>query len=278
MDHGRFDYSLITERPRLVLPHGAQIAVFVAPNFEHFHYDKPAISIAPTTASFSPDIMNYSWRDYGARVGVWRMMEVMDRHGIPGTVALNSEVCLHYPQIIKAGNELDWEWMGHGTTNSMFHTGIDIDDERQIIATAIDTIGAHTGTKPKGWLGPGLTETHNTLDLLAEAGIEYVADWVNDDQPYRMNVKSGRMFAIPYSLEINYLTAFMFQGRSAVWANDQGPIRRPLSRKRDDFAGHVDLRPPLVDWAPLSQQIFRRGARLYQRSRRRVVRTRSGNH
>ena len=126
-----------------------------------------------------------------------------------------SEVCLHYPQIIKAGNELGWEWMGHGTTNSMFHTAIEIDDERQIIATAIDTIGAHTGTRPKGWLGPGLTETHNTLDLLAEAGIEYVADWVNDDQPYRMNVKSGRMFAIPYSLEINDLTAFMFQGRSA---------------------------------------------------------------
>ena len=165
------------------------------------------------------------------------------------------------------------------TTNSMFHTGIEIDDERQIIATAIDTIGAHTVHQHTKELSsaPALPKpTTHSISWQKQAS-NHVADWVNDDQPYRMNVKSGRMFAIPYSLEINDLTAFMFQGRSAVWANDQGPIRRPLSRKRDDFAGHVDLRPPLVDWAPLSQQIFRRGARLYQRSRRRVVRTRSGN-
>ena len=184
------------------------------PNIEHFHYDKPGISTVPLTAEFQPDVLNHSWRDYGNRIGIWRIMEVMEKHGVPGTVALNAEVCLNESRIIEEGNRLGWEWMGHGMTNAVMHTGVPEDEERGMIAEVVGIIAEHTGTPPKGWLGPALTETDNTLDLLAEAAVEYVADWVNDDQPYPVNVRAGSMWSIPYSIEINDISAFMFQGRS----------------------------------------------------------------
>ena len=213
-EHGRFDYTPIIDRPPLRLPDDARIAMWVIPNIEHFHYDKPAISIVPLTAGLQPDVLNHSWRDYGNRVGIWRIMEVMEKHGVPGTVALNAEVCRHAPRIIEEGNRLGWEWMGHGMTNSIMHNDQPEDEERGMIAEVVDTIAEHAGAAPKGWLGPALTESHNILDLLAEAGVEYVADWVNDEQPYPMTVRSGSMWSIPYSIEINDLNAFMYQGRS----------------------------------------------------------------
>src|SRR5678816_1292790 len=97
MEHGRFDYSPIVQRPVLRMPNDARVALWVTPNVEHFHYDKPAMSLTPMTASLKPDVLNYAWRDYGARVGVWRLMEIFERQGIPVTAALNSEVCEHYP-------------------------------------------------------------------------------------------------------------------------------------------------------------------------------------
>ena len=114
MDHGRFKYSAIAKRPRLKLPNGARVAVWIVPNVEHFHYGKPAMSMTPMTMSFDPDVLNYAWRDYGARVGVWRVMEILERQGFRGTGALNSEVCEQYPEIVKEGNRLGWEWMAHG--------------------------------------------------------------------------------------------------------------------------------------------------------------------
>jgi peptidoglycan/xylan/chitin deacetylase (PgdA/CDA1 family) len=213
-DHGRFDYSPIIDRAPVALPDGARIAVWVIPNIEHFHFDKPGISTVPLTAEFEPDVLNHSWRDYGNRVGIWRIMETMQKHGVPGTVALNAEVCRHETRIIEEGNKLGWEWMGHGMTNTVMHTGVAEGEERGMIAEVVGTIAEHTGAAPKGWLGPALTETHNTLDLLAEAGIEYVADWVNDEQPYPMKVRQGAMWSIPYSIEINDISSFMFQGRS----------------------------------------------------------------
>ena len=95
MEHERFSYSPIVDRTPLRFPNGARVAVWVIPNIEHFHFDKPATSITPVTAHLKPDVLNYSWRDYGVRVGIWRMMEIMDQYQVPGTVALNSEVCAH---------------------------------------------------------------------------------------------------------------------------------------------------------------------------------------
>jgi peptidoglycan/xylan/chitin deacetylase (PgdA/CDA1 family) len=214
MEHGRFDYSPIARRPKFRLPDDARVAVWVTPNVEHFHYGKPAMSMTPMTAGLNPDVLNYAWRDYGARVGIWRVMEILERQGFKATAALNAEVCLHYPQIIEEGNRLGWEWMAHGETNSSMHTGMPEDVERGVIANVLGTIAKHTGRKCRGWLGPALTETDHTLDLLAEAGIDYVADWCNDEQPYAMKVKKGTMTAIPYTLEVGDIPVFLMHGGS----------------------------------------------------------------
>jgi allantoinase len=213
-DHGRFAYSPIVERQPLRWPDGARVAVWVIPNIEHFLFDRPSTAIAEPSARLSPDVLNYSWRDYGVRVGIWRMMEVMEKNGMKGTVALNSDVCQHYPQIIEAGNRLGWEWMGHGQTNSTVLNAQGEDEERMLIRGVVDAIAKGTGKKPRGWLSPALSETVRTLDLLAEAGIEYVGNWVNDEQPYPMKVRSGSMHSIPYSAEINDIPAMLGLKRS----------------------------------------------------------------
>ena len=208
-EHDRFDYSAIVDRPPLRWPNGARVAVWVIPNIEHFLFDRPSTSVTAATAGLVPDVLNYSWRDFGVRVGIWRMMEVMEKHGVKGTVALNSDVCAKYPRIIEAANKLGWEWMGHGTNNSTLINKQPEDEERALIRGIVETITKGTGHKPRGWLGPALTESHRTLDLLAEAGINYIGDWVNDEQPYPMRVKTGQMFSIPYSIEMNDIPAFL---------------------------------------------------------------------
>jgi allantoinase len=143
------------------------------------------------------------------------MMDVMERYGVRATVALNSDACEHYPRIIESGNALSWEWMGHGKNNSIMMAEKEEAEERQLIGEVLAAITKGTGKKPRGWLGPAMTETHNTLDILAEAGIEYVCDWVNDEQPYPIRVKKGSIFSIPYSCEINDIPAFLENKQSA---------------------------------------------------------------
>jgi allantoinase len=215
MEHGRFAYSPIAKRKPLALPDGARLAVWITPNIEHFHYGKPAISLTPMTMNMKPDVLNYAWRDYGARVGIWRLMEIFEKYAIPCTAALNSEVCLHYPEIVAEGNRLGWEWMAHGRSNSELINGQDEAAERALISEALDTIAKHAGKRSRGWLGPALSETDRTLDILAESGIGYVADWCNDEQPYRMKTKTGAMVAMPYTLEIGDIPVFLEQGGSA---------------------------------------------------------------
>lgn len=190
-----FPYSAIIDRPPVRWPNGAKLAVWVVPNIEHFHLELTANA---------PDIRNYSRRDYGNRVGIWRLMEVLEKNGIRGTVALNGEVGTYYPRVMEEAIKLNWELMGHGVTNSSLLTGLAIEEEAAVIAKTRSAIEAY-GQKMKGWLGPGLTETWNTLDLLHHAGVEYVCDWVNDDLPYRM--RNG-IYSIPYSIELNDMPLF----------------------------------------------------------------------
>ncbi len=215
MEHKRFDYSPIIDRKPLRFPNGARVAVWVIPNIEHFHFGTPSTSLTSATTQFNPDILNYAWRDYGVRVGIWRLMDVLEKNGVKGTVALNSEVCEQYPRIIEAGNELGYEWMAHGETNSAMLAGLTEEQERASISGVVDTISTSTGTVPKGWLSPALTQTNNTLDILAEHGFDYVCDWVNDEQPYPMNVRSGSLLSLPYSIEINDIPSFLERGESA---------------------------------------------------------------
>jgi peptidoglycan/xylan/chitin deacetylase (PgdA/CDA1 family) len=206
-EHDRFDYSAIVDRPRLSWPNGARVAVWVIPNIEHFLFDRPSTRL--TNLPVNPDVLNYSWRDYGVRVGIWRMMEVMERYGVKATVALNSDVCERYPRIIEEGRKLDWEWMGHGTNNSTLFANQSETEERALIKKVVGTISKSVGKPPRGWLSPALSETMRTLDILAENGVDYVGNWVNDDQPYPLRVKKGSMIAMPYSVEINDIPAFL---------------------------------------------------------------------
>jgi peptidoglycan/xylan/chitin deacetylase (PgdA/CDA1 family) len=215
MEHGRYEYSPIIDRKPLKLPNDARVALWVIPNIEHFLLDRPSTSVTAVTMQFKPDVLNYSWRDFGVRVGIWRMMEVMEKHGVKGTVALNSDVCKNYPRIIEEGNKLGWEWMGHGRNNSEMINAQPLAEERKLITEVVTTIKENTGKAPRGWLGPALSESFNTLDLLAEAGIEYVCDWVNDEQPYPLKTKTKAMISVPYSIEVNDIPAFLDRGWSA---------------------------------------------------------------
>ena len=209
MENLLYSYWPIIERPRLEWPDGKRIAFYLGLNIEHYEIDKPSTSIFANTASLAPDPLNYGWRDYGPRVGLWRMMEVMDKHGVRGSVLLNSDVCTRYPQIISEGNKRGWVWLAHGKNNAIFEAGMSLEEERTYLTDVVGTIRQHTGQQPKGWLGPALTETFNTPDILAELGLTYILDWCNDDQPYPVNVKSGRMISVPYSIEVNDIPLFV---------------------------------------------------------------------
>lgn len=206
LENALFDYSPIIDRPPLRWPDGKRVAVYVGLNVEHFLLDRPSTSIWPGTADLVPDALNYGWRDYGPRVGVWRITEILDRHGVRASVLLNSDVVHHNPQIIKAGLERDWAWLAHGQTNSILQAAMDRDQERAVLTRVVDTIAGATGRRPRGWMGPGLTETFNTPALLAELGLGYVLDWTNDDQPYPLNVPG--MLSVPYTVELNDLGVF----------------------------------------------------------------------
>lgn len=202
--HGLFDYSPIVDRPPLKWPNGAHVAVWVVPNIEHYEL---------TVIANKADVRNLSHRDYGNRVGIWRMMEALTDFGVRGTVALNSAVCRLYPRVLEEALKLDWELMGHGLTNSEANDKLEPDEERRMIAATVDEIRQFQGKPPRGWLGPGLSETPITLDALRDSGIEYTCDWVNDDQPYRM--RNG-LYSIPYTLELNDRIVF-FEPWTAPW-------------------------------------------------------------
>jgi len=207
MDNKLYGYSPIVDRPKIKWPNDARVAFYVGLNIEHFHVDKPSTSIWQGTAHLQPDPLNYGWRDYGVRVGVWRLIEIFDRYGIRPSALLNAEVTKHYPQIIEAGRQRGWAWLAHGQTNSELHTSIAPDEERRVLSAIIETITRATGQRPQGWMGPGLTETFATPTLLKELGLSYVLDWTADDQPFPLNVPG--MISVPYSVELNDVCLFV---------------------------------------------------------------------
>ena len=207
--YGPFPYTPINRRPKIEWPGGAQLAVWVIPNIEVFALDEKI----PGAGGFVPDVSAWSTRDYGARVGVFRIMDVLSSRGIRASVTLNSEVCDAYPQIMEDAMALDWEFLGHNQSNTRRLIDVPPEKEKQVVADTLAQIQQTTGRKPRGWLGSGLAETWNTLDYLADEGVDYVCDWVNDDQPYLMDAGGKQMVSLPYSTEINDLPQFR-AGRS----------------------------------------------------------------
>jgi allantoinase len=199
------------DRPRLELADGKSVAVWPVVNVEHWLIDNPMprqVLVAPTGAALQPDLPNWAWHEYGMRVGFWRIMEAFARRGIRPTLSINGSVCTAYPRLARAANDAGWEFMGHGFVQVPVHR---VPDQRGMIKETVDAIRSLTGRPCAGWLGPGLTETLETPDFLAEAGIRYIADWVVDDLPCRLKTTHGDVLTMPYSVEMNDIPVQMIQ-------------------------------------------------------------------
>ena len=207
----RLRYAAPADRPASALPGGARLAVWPVVNVEHWLIDNPMprqVLVAPTGAALQPDLANWAWHEYGMRVGFWRFLEAFSARGIRPTLSINGSVCTAYPRVAAAAHAAGWEFMGHGFVQVPTHR---VADQRAMIAATVEAIRACTGAAPLGWLGPGLTETPETPDLLAEAGIRYCADWVVDDLPCRLATAHGELLTMPYSVELNDIPIAMIQ-------------------------------------------------------------------
>ena len=199
----RVDYSAIVDRPPLRLPAGNAVAVWPLVTVEVWDPDGPmprTVLTPPQGSSFVPDVPNWSWAEYGVRVGFWRMKAALDARGLKANFCINASVIERYPRVCEAALEAGWEFMGHNIVQKPMHA---MDDEAAAIEGSVAAIAKFTGRKPRGWMGPGLTETHATPELLVRAGIEYTTDWVLDDQPLAIKTAAGPLYSVPYSVEIN---------------------------------------------------------------------------
>jgi peptidoglycan/xylan/chitin deacetylase (PgdA/CDA1 family) len=222
----RFDYVPLPARKPWKLPRGARIAVWTIVNVEEWDFEKAMARqylTTPQGVAVVPDVPNWAWHDYGMRVGFWRLLEALAKRKIRATTAINAHVVEAYEPVARAMRDAGWEFMAHGVVQGAMHL---LPDERKAIRQAVELIEKFTGKKPRGWLGPGLTETWETLDYLKAEGIEYVSDWVNDDQPYEIRTRSGPLVSVPYTLECNDIPMMVIQHHtSAEW----------LQRCKDQF-------------------------------------------
>jgi allantoinase len=207
----RVAYSPITTRPSFTWPDGKKLAVWFAVNIEHYEFDSP---MSWLRLGSSPDVRSYAARDYGNRVGIWRVFEVLDRYGITGTASLNTRVLAKFPAVRDALVALDWAIMSHGLVNTSKIYGYTADREREFFAETVQLVKEHTGRDLRGMLTPGLAANDHTLELMVEAGLHYHADWVHDDQPVPLKVESGRMISVPYTFDLN--TGIALSGRFPV--------------------------------------------------------------
>lgn len=222
----RVPYSAIVDRPKRPLPDGKRMAVWTIVNVEDWTIERPmprSVLSPPMGQPLQPDVPNWTWHEYGMRVGFWRLLEVLKRHEVGVTLAINGVVCETYPRVAEAALEAGWEFMGHGFEQLPMHK---VEDQPAAIARTIETIRKFTGKAPRGWESPGLTETFETADHLTAAGIEYVADWVLDDQPVEIATANGPLVSIPYTVETNDIPMMMLQSHGS---------EEMLLRGRDQF-------------------------------------------
>jgi peptidoglycan/xylan/chitin deacetylase (PgdA/CDA1 family) len=199
----RCDYSAIVDRPPLKLPGNARLVFWSIVNLEVWDIGKPMarqVLSPPAGQTMLPDVPNWSWHEYGMRVGVWRFFETYKRYGITPTLAINARVCEDYTRVAQEAKNERWEFMGHSYQQGPIHAE---PDQKGMIHRSLDVIERFTGKRPVGWLGPGLTETLETPDLLVEAGIKYIGDWVYDDEPTTIRTTHGPLVTLPYTMELN---------------------------------------------------------------------------
>ncbi|WP_431273817.1 polysaccharide deacetylase family protein [Variovorax ureilyticus] len=201
--HGRFDYAPITRRADYAWPNGARLAVYLGLNLEHFAFGEGmGACIGP--ASPHPDVLNFSWREYGNRVGAWRCLELFDSLDMVCGTLLNTALYDHCPELVAASVARGDELIGHGHTNAERQGDMDEPAEAALLARCSARMLAESGKAPTGWLSPWISESHLTPDLLAEAGYRYTLNWCHDDQPVPMRTRSGRtLWSVPYPQELN---------------------------------------------------------------------------
>jgi allantoinase len=214
----RLAFSAIVDRPPLRLPGDGRIAVWTIVNVEEWSIERPmprTVLPPPYGQPLLPDLPNWAWHEYGMRVGFWRFVECLGRFDVKATLAINGLVCRSYPRVAEAALKAGWEFMGHGYIQRPMHH---VEDQKKAIADTVAAIKDFTGKKPRGWESPGLTETYDTIDWLAEAGIEYVADWVLDDQPCTIETAHGPVVSVPYTVEMNDIAMMVLQNHpSEEW-------------------------------------------------------------
>lgn len=213
--HGRYDYRPIVGRPDYSWPEERRLAIYLGVNHEVFAFgDGMGAELAPSKTE--PDVMNFAWRDYGNRVGAWRFMELFDRLELKTTALVNSAIIKQCPGLAEACRDRGDEIAAHGRTNAQAEGEQSEEEERAMIARTLDEF-AGIGVRPRGWLGPWISESHRTPDLLQEAGFDYVLDWAHDDQPTRLKTRSGKgILAIPYSQEVNDIPAVIARHQEAT--------------------------------------------------------------
>ena len=213
--HNRYNYSSITQRPAFEWPDGHRLSVYIALNLEHYAFGEGLVEeLVPGMAQ--PDVLNFSWREYGNRVGAWRLLALLDELQLPISVLLNTALYDHCPALIEAFRRRGDEIVAHGRTNSESQSKLDELAEQCLITAASEAITRHEGKPPGGWLGPWIAETELTPDLLHEAGYRYLLDWCADDQPVWLKTRSGRILAVPYPQELNDSTTVISRRASAA--------------------------------------------------------------
>jgi peptidoglycan/xylan/chitin deacetylase (PgdA/CDA1 family) len=214
----RIEYSAIVDRPPMELPGKARVIVWTIVNFEVWDISRPMarqVIPAPTGQVLLPDVPNWSWHEYGMRVGAWRFFDLYKRLGLRPTLSANARICEDYPRVAAEAREQGWEFMGHAYEQMPIHK---VEDQRGMIHKSMDIMENFTGARPVGWLGPGLTQTYETPELLSEAGVKYIGDWVYDDEPTVISTDNGPLVTLPYSVELNDIPTMIVQHHeSSYW-------------------------------------------------------------
>jgi allantoinase len=201
--HGRYPYSAITARPDYRWPGRKRLAVYLGFNIEHFDFGA-GLGAALGPKSPEPDVLNYAWRDYGNRVGVWRCLELFDELKLPAAAIINTALYDYAPEIVEACVKRGDELVGHGHTNSERQSDLSEPEEKKLLESCRDRIRKSSGQTPSGWLSPWISESPVTPDLLAETGYRYTLNWCHDDQPVKFATRSGKaLWSVPYPQELN---------------------------------------------------------------------------
>jgi allantoinase len=269
----RVPFSAIVDRPPMELPGKAKIIVWTIVNLEVWDISRPMarqVIPAPTGQVLLPDVPNWSWHEYGMRVGVWRFFDLYKRLGIQPTLSINARVVEDYARVAQEAKDAGWEFMGHAWEQMPIHK---VEDQSAMINRCMDRLEDFTGTRPVGWLGPGLTQTYETPELLAEAGVKYIGDWVYDDEPTVIKTDKGPLVTLPYSVELNDIPTMIVQHHESELLAEEvlRPVRSSLARGQRAAPDHGHRHPSLHLRPAAPHQVSRRGLRPHQQPRGRAA-------